>query len=102
MSKRNRVPKDVYIKHLFEMQQLLLGFYIDKYGVPDPQTTEDEQAKKLATGIHKLLNESAHLAIKLGLVKRSAIQEEQGEIDESNNEIQEDTASKEPTASKSN
>ena len=97
MSKRNKVPKDVYIKHLFEMQQLLLGFYIEKYGVPNPETTEDPETKKLAIGINRLLYESAHLAIKLGLVKNPV--SNQGEENESNTEVQEDTASTEPTES---
>jgi len=99
MSKRNRVPNDVYIKHLFEMQQLLLGFYIDKYGVPDPNATEDQEDKKLAMGIRRVLNESANLAIKLRLVKRSVVQQEQGDVDESDNEVSEDTVSTEPVSS---
>lgn len=86
MSKRNRVPADVYMKRLFQLQNVLIGFYIEKYGVPDPEKTEGEEEKKVALGIGQILAESANIAMRLGLIK--APKEE--EILEDPREVKED------------
>jgi hypothetical protein len=89
MSKRNRVPNDVYIKRLFQLQNVLIGFYIERYGVPDPDKTEGEEQKKIATGIGQILQESANLAMRLGLIRSPKDEDVQHDSREVNDDAQE-------------